>query len=232
MSWDTAIRHHVANLTPILCCSLGVMLVALKRSSEPDSEQRLLRAMVVPLFAIMLFAPLASDDGLVNFVRRSIPLFDRVGHIDSVLVPKETKEVRELFEQAGVKPDEPINTLGIELLGWIPFDDANGNPVLRSEHPAFLPLQPAWNFYPLVSRQHRIRKYFERFAARSQASGWLLIPTQRLRQMDGKVPRHQSSPRTNIQKRLRPSGLDGVQSEAQVPRPRTNNREAITVGSP
>jgi hypothetical protein len=165
-----------ANVTPVLCCSLGAMLVALKRSSEPGSEQRLLRAMVVPLFAIVLFAPLASDYGVVNFFRRSIPLFDRVGHIDSVLVPKEPEKVRELIEQAGVKPDEPINTLGIELLGWIPLDDANGNPVLRSEHPAFLPLQPAWLFYPLVSRRDEIRKYFERFAARSQASGWLLIP--------------------------------------------------------
>ncbi len=106
----------------------------------------------------------------------SISLFDRVGHVDSVLVLEEPKEVRELLELAGVKPDEPINTLGIQLLGWIPFKDANGTPVLRSEHPAFLPLQPAWNFYALVSRRHRIRKYFERFAARSQASGWLLIP--------------------------------------------------------
>jgi hypothetical protein len=154
------------------------MLVALKRSGEPGSEQRLLRAMVVPFFAIVLFAPLASDYGIAKFFRLSIPLFDRAGHIDSVLVPKETKKVRELFEQAGVKPWDPINTLGIELLGCIPFDDANGNPVLRSEHPAFLPLQPAWNFYPLVSRRDRIRKYFERFAARTQASGWLLIPDE------------------------------------------------------
>ena len=152
------------------------MLVALKRSSELGSELRLLRALVVPFFAIVLFAPLASNYGLVNFLRESIPLFDRVGHIDSLLVPKETKKVRELFEQAGVKPDEAINTLGIELLGWIPFDDANGNPVLRSEHPAFLPLQPAWIFYPLAARQHRVMKYFERFAARSGASGWLLVP--------------------------------------------------------
>lgn len=165
-----------ANVTPLLCCSLGAMLVALKRSSEPGSEQRLLRAMVVPLFAIVLFAPLASDSGIVNFFRLSRPLFDRVGHIDSVLVPEETTKVRELFEQAGVKPEEPINTLGIELLGWLPFHDVNGNPVLRSEHTAFLPLQPARLFYPLASRQDRVRNYFERFAARSQASGWLLIP--------------------------------------------------------
>ncbi len=165
-----------ANLAPVICCSLGVMLVALKRSSELGSEQRLLRAMVVPFFAMVLFAPLASDYGLVNFFRGSISLFARVGHVDSVLVLEEPKEVRELLELAGVKPDEPINTLGIQLLGWIPFKDANGTPVLRSEHPAFLPLQPAWNFYALVSRRHRIRKYFERFAARSQAGGWLLIP--------------------------------------------------------
>jgi hypothetical protein len=167
-----------ANLAPILSCSLGVMLVALGRSSDPGSEQQLLRALAVPFFAMVLFAPLASDNGLVNFFRQSMPLFDRVGHIDSVLVPKEPEKVRELLEQAGVKPDEPINTLGIELLGWIPFHDANGNPVLRSEHPAFVPLQPAWNFYPLRARQHRIRKYFERFAARSRASGWLLVPQE------------------------------------------------------
>ncbi len=165
-----------ANLTPILCCSLGTMLVALKRSSEPDSEHRLLRAMVVPLFAIVLFAPLASDDGIVSFFRRSMPLFDRVGKVDSLLVPNETKEVLELLQQAGVKPEDPINILGIELLGRIPFRDASGNAVLRSEHRPFLPLQPAWNFYPLVSRQDRIRKYIDRFTARSQASGWLLIP--------------------------------------------------------
>ena len=171
-------RTSCANLIPLLCCSLGAMLVALKRSNDSGSEQRLLRAMVVPLFALVLFAPLASGHSIVNFFRRSIPLFDRVGHIDSVLVPKETQKVRELLQQAGVKPEDPINTLGIELLGWIPFDDVNGHPVLRSEHPAFLPLQPAWNFYPLVSRRHRIRKYFERFAARSQASGWLLIPNE------------------------------------------------------
>jgi hypothetical protein len=167
-----------ANLTPVLCCSLGAMLVALRRSGEADSEQRLLRAMVVPLFAMVLFAPLASDAGLVNFFRRSMPLFDRVGDIDSVLVPEEPKEVRELIAKAGVKPEDPINTMSIELLGRLPFDDANGNLVLRSEHRAFLPLQPAWLFYPMVSRQDRIRKYFERFAARSQASGWLLIPNE------------------------------------------------------
>ena len=167
-----------ANLTPVLCCSLGTMLVALKCSGEPGSEQRLLRAMAVPLFAMVLFAPLASDNGLLSFFRQSIPLFDHAGHVDSVLVPNETKKSQELFEQAGVKPEEPINTLGIDLLGWIPFHDANGNLVLRSEHRAFLPLQPAWIFYPLASRRHRVRKYIERFAARSQASGWLLIPNE------------------------------------------------------
>lgn len=220
-----------ANVTPVLCCALGAMLVALKRSTDPGSEQRLLRAMVVPLFAIVLFAPLVSDSGLVNFFQRSIPLFDRVGHIDSVLVPKETKKVRELFEQAGVKPEDPINTLGIELLGRIPFDDANGNPVLRSEHPAFLPLQPAWLFYPLVSRQDRIRKYFERFAARSQASGWLLIPNEGHSNWMRKFPAISHRPGrtfTNEYGRLVWMEYVGGASSAG----KANNRAAPTVVSP
>ncbi|HEY3662859.1 MAG TPA: hypothetical protein VGL24_06865 [Chthoniobacterales bacterium] len=177
-----------ANLTPVVCCSLGAMLVALKRSNEPDSEHRLLRAMVVPFFAMVLFAPLASDEGLVSFFRQSIPLFERAGHIDSVLVPEEPQNLRELIEHAGVKPEEPIQTLGIQLLGWIAFDDASGEPKPRAEHPVFLPLQPAWNFYPLVSRRYRIRKYFERFAARSQASGWLLIPREGYAKWTEKYP--------------------------------------------
>ena len=41
------------------------------------------------------------------------------------------------------------------------FDDANGTPVLRSKQSTFLPLQPAQNYYPLVSRPHRIRKCFK-----------------------------------------------------------------------
>ncbi len=218
-----------ANLAPILCCSLGVMLVALQRSSESGSEQRFLRAMVVPFFAMVLFAPLASDYGLVNFLRGSLPLFDRVGHIDSVLVLEEPKEVRELLEQAGVKPDEPINTLGIQLLGWIPFKDTNGNLVLRSEHPAFLPLQPAWNFYALISRQHRIGKYFERFAARSQASGWLLIPNKDYAKWTQRLPAITHRPdRTfsNDYGRL----VWMKYGKAQVPRAR--NKKAPTPESP
>lgn len=170
-------RTSCANLTPILCLCLAATLLALKRASEADSEQRLLRAMAIPLFAVVLFAPLASDQGIVNFFRRSIPLFDRVGRVDSILVPKETKKMRELFEQAGVRSGDPINALGLELVGWTSFDDGSGKLVLQCEHPAFLPIQPAWILYPLASRPHRIRKYFERFAARSHASGWLLIPS-------------------------------------------------------
>jgi hypothetical protein len=103
-------------------------------------------------------------------------------------VPEEPQKLRELIEQAGVKPEEPIQTLGIQLLGWIAFDDASGEPKPRAEHPVFLPLQPAWNFYPLVSRRYRIRKYFERFAARSQASGWLLIPREGYAKWTEKYP--------------------------------------------
>jgi hypothetical protein len=90
------------------------------------------------------------------------------------ILPNQEPRLRELFAQAGVRPDEPIAHFSYRIL----FNTLSSDPApaeARAQVPEFfLPVATASQLGILSPERQRV--YLERFARRRPRSGWLLEP--------------------------------------------------------
>jgi hypothetical protein len=177
---------QVPNLAPLYSAVVVVLLVVLTRFAGDRWLDLLTRVALMPLLVAMLAIAFGHED-FSTFVERS---YNRTLRNQPPLppewnvswrVPVENAATHELLARAGRSPEDRITSLRDKSFGALRYGEADGRVSLATEHPALLPIKPAWTspYHPRARAQLQFERWIERF----EPSGWLLVPKRNPRQL-------------------------------------------------
>jgi hypothetical protein len=178
-----SLDSHVGSLSVVFCIAIAFALSLCARRHH-DPGRAIAKAAFVPVLAMLVAIPWsdrAQLSDLATHLRWSARDADR-------LVPEPDEPIENLLRTAGVRSDDPLLFVGMDVPPWRPRGAeaiAGLGEAARLMPRAWLPTLPFSLFYPLPDARSRV--YVARFVARRPMSGWLLETKDRPQILPGPV---------------------------------------------